>query len=256
MLKNVVLKMQEKSPLKYILVCSLSSVNPKNMVNNKADSIKMFTRAIDKLYDNKHLSSKESDNAKLQYEEFISDVVSRYNEDFLNFDIANDRPDRFFGKFLDSLDKYKNLWKVMQIVFVVPDGQAQIERGFSINKEMVIENLEAESLRSQRLVYDSIKATPKKEIHEIEIRNKMLLSWKSASSRYKVALEENRKAKNDSENDRKRQMITEEVENVKRRRMEFTNSLQQVTRKRVPISLFDFSCMLSFSKQFMIILNS
>ena len=48
----------------------------------------------------------------------------------------------------------------------------------------------------------------------------MLLSSKSASSRYKLALEENRKAKNDSENDRKRQMITEEVENVKRRRME------------------------------------
>ena len=46
----------------------------------------------------------------------------------------------------------------------------------------------------------------------------MLPSCKS--SRYKLALLENRKAKNDSENDRKRQMITEEVENVKTRRME------------------------------------
>ena len=48
------------------------------MVNNKADSIKMFTRVIYKLYDNK-----ESDNAKLQYEEFINDVVNRYQEDSL-----------------------------------------------------------------------------------------------------------------------------------------------------------------------------
>ena len=181
------------------------------MINNKADSIKRFTRVIDKLYDNKHLSSKESDNAKLQYEEFINDVVSRYQENFLNFDMASDCLDQFFGKFLNSLDEYKNLWKVMQIVFVVPNGQAQIERASSVNKEMVIENLEAESLRSQRLVYDSVKAT---EIHEIEI-GKMLLSCKSASSRYKLALEENRKAKNDSKNDRKMQMITEEVENVK-----------------------------------------
>ena len=50
-------------------------------------------------------------NAKLQYEECINDVVSRYQEDFLNFDMANDRLDQFFGKFLNSLDKYKNLWK-------------------------------------------------------------------------------------------------------------------------------------------------
>ena len=107
----------------------------------------------------------------------------------------------------------------MQIVFVVPNGQAQIERGFSINKEMVIENLDAESLRSQCLVYGSLRATPKKEIHEIEIRNKMLLSCKSASSRYKLALEENQKAKNDSQNER-RQTITEEEENIKRRCME------------------------------------
>ena len=54
MLKNVVLKMQERSPLKYILIRSFSSLNPKNMVNNKADSIKMFTTVIDKLYDKKH----------------------------------------------------------------------------------------------------------------------------------------------------------------------------------------------------------
>ena len=41
------------------------------MVNNKADAISMFTEVIDKLYESKLLASKESDNAKLQYEEFI-----------------------------------------------------------------------------------------------------------------------------------------------------------------------------------------
>ena len=70
------------------------------------------------------------------------------SEDFLNFDMTNDFLDQFFGKFLNSLDKYKSLWKVMQTAFVVPNDQAQIERGFSVNEEMVIEHLEAESLRS------------------------------------------------------------------------------------------------------------
>ena len=67
MLKNIVLKMQGRSPQKYILICSLSSLNPKNIINNIADSIKIFTRVINKLDDNKHLSLKESDNSKLQY---------------------------------------------------------------------------------------------------------------------------------------------------------------------------------------------
>ena len=39
-------------------------LNPKDMVNNKTDSVKILTKVINKLYD-KHLSSKESDNAKL-----------------------------------------------------------------------------------------------------------------------------------------------------------------------------------------------
>ena len=95
---------------------------------------------------------------------------------------------------------------------------------------MVIKNLEAESLHSQCLLYDSIKVTPKKEIHEIEIRNEMLLlcksASKSASSRYKLALEENQKAKNDSENERKKQMIT----NINRRGMEVQSYIAMLNK--------------------------
>ena len=95
---------------------------------------------------------------------------------------------------------------------------------------MVIKNLEAESLHSQCLLCDSIKVTPKKEIHEIEIRNEMLLlcksASKSASSRYKLALEENQKAKNDSENERKKQMIT----NINRRGMEVQSYIAMLNK--------------------------
>ena len=99
---------------------------------------------------------------------------------------------------------------------------------------MVIKNLEAESLHSQCLLCDSIKVTPKKEIHEIEIRNEMLLlcksASKSASSGYKLALEENQKAKNDSENERKKQMITEKVENINRRGMEVQSYIAMLNK--------------------------
>ena len=58
----------------------------------------MFIKVIDKLYENKHLASKESNNAKLQYEEFMNDVVSRYQESFLDFDMSNDCLDHFLGR--------------------------------------------------------------------------------------------------------------------------------------------------------------
>ena len=74
-LKNAVLKMQEQYPFKYIFVCSLARLIPHNMVNNKADATSIFTKVIDKLHENKHLALKQSDNVKLQYEEFINNEM-------------------------------------------------------------------------------------------------------------------------------------------------------------------------------------
>ena len=145
--KNTVLKLQERSPLKYVFVFLI----PRNIVNNQADAISMFRKIIDKLHENKHLAPKESDNTKLQYKEFINDVVSRCQEDFLDFDMSSDCLDHFFGRFLNISNKHKDLWKAIQIHFVMPNCQAHIERGFSINNEMVIENLESDSLCALRL---------------------------------------------------------------------------------------------------------
>ena len=115
--KNTVLKLQERSPLKYVFVFLI----PRNIVNNQANAISMFRKVIDKLYENKHLAPKESDNTKLQYEEFINDVVSRCQEDFLDFDMSNDCLDHFFGTFLNISNKHKDLWKAIQILFVMPN---------------------------------------------------------------------------------------------------------------------------------------
>ena len=81
------------------------------------------------------------------------------------------------------------MWKVFIFLFTLSHGQSQVERGFSINKEIVIENPHSSSLSAQRIVYDYLKAS-EKNIHEIEITNKMLTSCKSAHLRYLIALED------------------------------------------------------------------
>ena len=81
------------------------------------------------------------------------------------------------------------MWKVFIFLFTLSHGQSQVERGFSINKEIVIENLHSSSLSAQRIVYDYLKAS-EKNIHDIEITNKMLTSCKSSHLRYLIALED------------------------------------------------------------------
>ena len=59
-------------------------------------------------------------------------------------------------------------------IFNLSHGQSQAERGFSINKEILIKNLHSSSLSAQRIVYDYLKAS-EKNIYDIEITNKMLI---------------------------------------------------------------------------------
>ena len=68
------------------------------------------------------------------------------------------RLDDFFGHYLHQNKKYAALWKVVNFVFTLSRGQSQIERGFSINNELLVENMKSQFLISQRLVCDYFQA--------------------------------------------------------------------------------------------------
>ena len=54
---------------------------------------------------------------------------------------------------------YFSLWKVLIFSFVLSHGQREIERGFNINDNLLVENLKMESLTAQRSVQDFINAS-------------------------------------------------------------------------------------------------
>jgi hypothetical protein len=110
---------------------------------------------VDKLYTANHINSKEADNAKLQLEEFISSTAKTQKDKFLGFSLGDNRLDNFYREYLKGCDKYKDLWKVMVIVFTISHGQSQIERGFSINKQVTIE-----ILKTSRYVLSGWYMTP------------------------------------------------------------------------------------------------
>ena len=113
-------------------------------------------------------------------------------EKFASFDKLSDAVHVFLSNFLHKIPKYKVFWKVCSIIFVLSHGQSAVERGFSINKELLVENLQEKSLVSQRMVYNHINSN-KINIHEYKLPRDPLKSCKLSNHCFNDALEETKK---------------------------------------------------------------
>ena len=58
MIKGVISKLQERSPLSYLLIRCLSCLIPSNMVTGREECIVKFNKMVEKLYQKKHITIK------------------------------------------------------------------------------------------------------------------------------------------------------------------------------------------------------
>ena len=76
----------------------------------------------------------------------MSSVIVTAKETFLLFDKEKDRSDSFMGSLMKGNANYINLWKVYRIIFVLSHShQGDVERGFNINVELLVENIRSYS---------------------------------------------------------------------------------------------------------------
>ena len=142
-------KLQEKHPLNYFICRNSSSLSPLLIVNSKMRCIAKFSCLVGKLYEPKLFCSKDSDCAKKQYDTLIKSANSEWKDKFLQFEISDDSIDSFFTEFMQDNLKFKCCWEVFKLIFILSHGQASVERDFSVNKELLTENLEEVSMDSQ-----------------------------------------------------------------------------------------------------------
>ena len=192
LLSRLVAKLQERSPLQYVIVRVSAALSPVNMLGDKEASIIKFNTLVDKLYSHERLNSVQADAAKAEYEDFLSIVVMQNMTSFEQFKPSETRLDTFLGRFLAGESKYQHVWLVCKFIFTISHGQAQIERGFSVNKEMLVENLQKTSLKSLKFVYDHVISVGTK-IQSFDISSELSLSCKGAHMKYKLALEQQQK---------------------------------------------------------------
>ena len=162
------------------------------MISNTDHIIARAKRLIQSLYELNLLSAAEADQAKQEYLKFMSSIVATDKEKFLSFDQDKDRLDSFFGSLMQANADLFNLWKVCRIIFVLSHGQADVERGFNINGELLVENMKELSLISQRIVCDHFSAC-KNDLHNYQVDKKLLRSCKGARMRYDNYLENEKK---------------------------------------------------------------
>ena len=56
---------------------------------------------------------------------------------FSSFKSGEDRLDSFLSEILQMQVEYQDLWLTVQLLLTLSHGQATVERGFSVNKEIL-----------------------------------------------------------------------------------------------------------------------
>ena len=214
-LKAATAKILERCPLKYQLVRSLSALDPRHMALQPDDATRKFERLLAKLLMCRQFKADECDGAKRQFDVLLAEVQKYHKEEFEAYTTCQ-RLDKFFFKVLAEKPHYNVLWKVVKLVLVLSHGQAGIERGFSENKDILSCNMGEDTVKAYRTVYDGVKHM-KCEFHDILVSKELLKSCKQSRQRYSVFLEDQKKAKKDSEAESNKQKLLSELKECQKK---------------------------------------
>ena len=111
---------------------------------------------------------------------FLRITMKRKMNNFIQFRKKDDRVDTFLWKYISETGKYDNLGKIFKLLLIL--FQAQVKHGFSVNSNILVENLHEHSLIAQRLVNDYMRSQ-NLQPYELPMTKKVLTNVKNARSR-------------------------------------------------------------------------
>ena len=174
--------------LKYRLCIALPSLSPGQMsAAKKSTLVKNVDKLLEILVTKAWLSSVSADRAQSQYRKIIEDksFLKRCSE----FNMFESRLDDFFMEALANTST--DLIAVVKLCLVLSHGNARVESGFSINEQILQENMKELTIIAQRHVYEGIIAGG--GISKVDINSSMMSYVKKSHSVYMLELEKNKK---------------------------------------------------------------
>lgn len=113
-------------------------------------------------------------------------------------------------------DSYAMLFNIVKILLVL-HGQASVERGFPVNKEVEFEKLNEQPLVADRILCDKNRTVG--GVLNVSITKNLLISAVMSSQRCEKYLQDERDKKKTDEKTRKRKHVLDEIEELKEKRM-------------------------------------
>ncbi|KAK5876302.1 hypothetical protein CesoFtcFv8_025669 [Champsocephalus esox] len=152
----MVSKLFEKAPLKYPLVRNLSVLDPRVLPKSKEVSTRKLTTVLRLLVETGRIEDKCCDEIIREFGYFYDHSLMSASDCFRDFNPQSGRLDEFYQEHLSNKAECRHLWEVVKLVLVLSHGQASVERGFSVNKEVMVENLKEHLLIAQRVIKDHV----------------------------------------------------------------------------------------------------
>ncbi|XP_063076306.1 uncharacterized protein LOC134466336 [Engraulis encrasicolus] len=213
-LVRIVRKIQEKSPLKYSTVRQMRCLNPARMYSSPDLCQTQMKGLVKQFLQDKRLDGgvSASDVILQQFAQLLSDV--RRDPSFPAFKPMETRLDAFLHQHVSG--RHPELWAFMQKLLVLSHGQATVERGFSINKEVETCNMQEDTLVAHRIVCDFVSSHG--GVSKVPLTQELLSSVSSARSRYRNYLETERQKRESGAQSLKRKAAEDDLEQLKKRK--------------------------------------
>ncbi len=227
-LQAAVTKLLTKSPVTFALVRNMTCLNPEMMMKDIKTSIQSFHSLVKILVNNGRIDPNQCDALAKSYKAFLENCLkSEDSVKFAQFSRQKDRLDLFFHSLMASKKEYAVLWPVVKHLLTLSHGQADVERGFSINKEAIRDNQKQLSLISRRIIIDSIRSVG--GIENVNISKEMLNYASNARHTYRLYLDEEKKKREECERSRKRK-ADPELGDMLNKRIRLMDDIKQLIK--------------------------
>ena len=192
LLSAMTAKLIESCPLKYPLVTYLSSLDPPRMISSASDVTAKFEKILQILMNGNWRSAGECDDLLSKYKAFFFQMKQDHAVDFQDFTPDSRRLDTFLGNYMQDHIQFAKLWDIFKMLLTISHGQASVERGYSFNKDILIENLHEKTVVALRTVHDSI-STLEDHFTKLPLTPAMKRHVMSVRMRYGQYLDEQKK---------------------------------------------------------------
>lgn len=193
----------------------LRCFNPQHIKQHSVDKLcRRFKKVLTYLIDIGRVRTSECDDLHEQFR-------CRYCQIFK--DNEDERIDKLYHNFMSEKGEFERLWCVLKNILLLSHGQAQVERGFSVNKEISTTNISQKTLVARRIIKDHMISIG--GIEHFVITKELIQSCKLSRQQYMKSLESEKSKSEEKVKSEKRKRIEENIKDLKEKRRKMENDI-------------------------------